>query len=330
MNREPSDILFDTARIMDADGADFRTRLYLLPELIEMLDSGKLRFAPGQPWGMPRRQEEFIQGLLMGLPPSTLVLDGSSSEWYVIEGAEYLKAYADFYHGKFTVNLYPVWGQSVGKTTYESLPLKFKSRFLNTKIIASVLTPGVSTFQRLWIYRTAIHKAGSKKSIWNLLPFLFPKESESLNRMTKAYHANDSRTFWDCVLCFLINPKVEHSEHKYLMLDWDIIEIISIPLEGQLDSIPPAVFEKTATFSNALSKEVKRLRLINNFMALCYIGVRIMFFRQHMEIDSTRCFNEFRKIWPLQLARISSRTFGEFITLTQNIYTTINDTLNRT
>ena len=139
---------------IDTSGAIFRDRVFTMGEVLAMLSDGKLQFISAKPAGKwtKNRSNNAIESLLMGMPPTQLIIDGSAPTWFVLEGDAFFKACHRFYTGRSRLENSILCEDAA----FGELPRRLRERFVNFKVTASVISPGCSMADRLWAYRTTL------------------------------------------------------------------------------------------------------------------------------------------------------------------------------
>lgn len=157
---------------------NFRTRRFVLSELLDLLEQGKLR-AP-----LAKRTsswERFPAALLMGLPQGAVIIDTSEPVWYIIAGGEMLLSLAYFcgverprLHGNFL----PM-PRLMGKS-FSELPAAVAARIANWTVDASLLLPRSGLLTRLTCVAQNFRPAEVEKKVLDFISAVRPVESKMM------------------------------------------------------------------------------------------------------------------------------------------------------
>ena len=235
---------------LDISGANFRSRVFTVGELLDMLNDGQLDFIGGRPfrnWAAQRRAR-VVETLILGLPPTSIILDGASGVWHVVEGAECLKAYLDFYSGKLAIKDSVILADSTDSLTFDILPQRLKERFLNTPVIGSILTSDCSFYERLWVYSSVLIKLGfSAPPLWDCALWIRPDISEALNSYAETIGVTNARILWIIILGIAFSERLadskallgksEHVNTVTKKMPFDIFECVTLTAIGKINQI---------------------------------------------------------------------------------------------
>lgn len=207
-NLNPDDVRLDTS------GANFRSRVFSVRELLDMLNDGKLDFICGRPFRRwtASRNARAVETLIMGLPPTSIILDGASGIWHVVDGAECLKAYLDFYNGKLTLKDSVILAEKTDRLTFDLLPQRLKERFLNAPVTGSILSSDCSFYDRLWVYSSTLTKQDFlHTSLWDCALWIRQDIAEALNSYAERIGAADAHVLWTIILGIAVSDRLADS-----------------------------------------------------------------------------------------------------------------------
>lgn len=189
-------------RTDDVNVAMFRNRIFKVSELIHMFKCEKLRFIGGKPfknWSISHRSR-VIENLLFGYPADQVIIDGSESIWYVVDGAEFLSAILDYVNCDFALqNTNFEIADYTGKR-FGELTLNLQSRLSNLEITTTVIKPDVSTIHKLGIYNSAMLRIGKGKEFWNCTQVVYPESFNKVHKMANALHIDDPHLLWQILI----------------------------------------------------------------------------------------------------------------------------------
>ncbi len=233
---------------IDTSGAIFRSRIFTVGELLDMFGDGKLDFICGKPFRtwLLRQRARVVENLLMGLPPTSIHLDGASGRWHVVDGSECLKAYLDFHNGKLEIKDSVILAEQTDTLTFDTLPQRLKERFLNAPVGGYILTPDCSFYDRLWFYSSAlIHQAVPRTSLWDCVMWFHNDISKSVKRFAKKIGVADARILWSIILGISLSDRLsdnnallgnsERSNTIAEKMPFDIFECISLSVIDKID-----------------------------------------------------------------------------------------------
>lgn len=193
---------------IDVSGAMFRTRIFRVRELVNMLNDNKLQFISGKPfkkWTLSHKSR-VIESLLLGLPPGSIIIDGADSPWFIADGAELLSAIFEFVNDKFALNYLNFKAMLYADSKFSGLPLMLQSRIMNLEIIATVINPDTFDIYRLGIYNISLLKIGQEHKLWNCAEAIYPVQFHKVHDTARELGVNDSRRLW-CIMTALFFDK---------------------------------------------------------------------------------------------------------------------------
>lgn len=178
--------------------AMFRTRIFRVSELIDMLQSKKLRLVGDKPfkkWTISHKSR-LIESLILGLPADSIIIDGSDSQWYVADGSEFLTAIRDYIDGTFSLEYVNFDMSSYAGALFKKLPLSLQGRLMNLEIIATVINPDVSEIHRLSIYNSSLLKIGKERELWNCAEAVYPESFKKVRQLAFELDVDNPHLLW--------------------------------------------------------------------------------------------------------------------------------------
>lgn len=196
-------------REIDVSGAIFRTRIFRVSELIEMLDAGKLRMVGGKPFKRWLRsiKSRVIEGLLMGLPPGSIIIDGSDISWYIVDGAELIAAISEYVKDVYALGSVNFEVGEYAGATFSKLPLMLQSRLTNLEIIATVINPDTRPIYRLGIYNSSLLKIDKERKLWNCMEAVYPVIFKKIQSEADILGINDPHIMWRIMTAMLFDGR---------------------------------------------------------------------------------------------------------------------------
>lgn len=298
---------------LDISGANFRSRVFTVGELLDMLNDGKLDFIGGRPfsnWTPPRRAR-VVETLILGLPPTSIILDGASGVWHVVEGAECLKAYLDFYSDKLAIKDSVILADKTDSLTFNILPPRLKERFLNTPVIGCILTSDCSFYDRLWVYASALKKQNIKHTtLWECALFIRPDISEALNSFAETIGVTNTRILWIILLGIALSErlpnaffrlgKTSKTNEMLKKMPFDIFECVSLPAIIKINE-RAKLGEDEKMLHNALVSTLSSFKSDNTTNRLSdqeiCLGLALGYFCSSKETPSIQGLTHFLEIW---------------------------------
>lgn len=185
-------------REIDVSGAMFRTRIFRVWELMNMLDTGKLKLIGGKPFKkwLRSHKSRAIESLLLGLPPGSIIIDGADSPWFIADGAELISAIYEFVKDNFGLEYLNFKATEYADSRFSQLPLMLQSRIMNLEIIATVINPDTFDIYRLGIYNTSLLKIGKEKKLWNCAEAVYPVPFNKVHDTARELGVADPRKLW--------------------------------------------------------------------------------------------------------------------------------------
>lgn len=193
-----NDINFEELKLPLVIQSDiFRIRKFPLKELVAMIDSQKLTTIDGSfhPWNKIY-QSRIIEALLVGQPPYSIILDGSEEQWYIINGANDLITYHNFFSNKLKLDYIRYASDVYYGCYFKELPSGVKNKLENTPVLATVLNPDTPSLTRLWVYDTHFIHAGIPDRLWNCSKQIFHNEYEELEKLATKSGIYRTKLFW--------------------------------------------------------------------------------------------------------------------------------------
>ncbi|MCM1067223.1 MAG: hypothetical protein NC418_06600 [Muribaculaceae bacterium] len=263
---------------LDTSGAIFRAQIFTIDELCHKIDSGKLCFVDGKPfrqWTLKHRIRA-VEGLLMGLPPASIVIDGSSATWYVIDGAESLRTYIEFCRDEFRLEHSVLFLKSDTEPCFSELPARFRRRFLNSEISASILSPDCSYGDRLWAYWSALSREVlTRGTLWDCLGSIDGKLVYALHRLADGIGGiDDPHTLWLILLGLTLSDKIDNpgrafsdkAVDKFIeRAPFDIFECVALRSVSRMDKLDdplPSLISKFCQLVQAANLKRTEERLL--------------------------------------------------------------------
>lgn len=127
----------------------FRSRIYLIEEILYMIDSGKLRICDFSGPCCKNLMKFAIENVLLDMPVTQILIDGSSDTWYLIGGELEVKAWRSFFIGDLIIDNSYIFNAPYKNQPFGKLQGSLRRKFLNTKIVVNILNPGANPIQRL-------------------------------------------------------------------------------------------------------------------------------------------------------------------------------------
>lgn len=325
---------------LDISGANFRSRVFTVGELLDMLNDGKLDFIGGRPfrnWTAQRRAR-VVETLILGLPPTSIILDGASGVWHVVEGAECLKAYLDFYSGKMAIKDSVILADSTDSLTFDILPQRLKERFLNASVIGSILTSDCSFSDRLWVYSSALSKQGfSAPPLWDCALWIRPDLSEALNSFAETIGVTNTRILWIILLGIALSErlpnaffrlgKTSKANEMLKKMPFDIFECASLPAIIKINE-RVKLGEDEKMLHNALVSTLSSFKSDNTANRLSdkeiCLGLALGYFFAKKEAPSERGIIHFLEIWD-DYKPLKKRTVEKYIERASKIIKIMSD-----
>ncbi len=220
-------------REIDVSGAMFRTRVFRVSELADMLDSGKLLFIGGKPfkrWTLAAKSR-IIESLLLGLPPGSITIDGANPAWHIADGAELISAIYDYLNGLYRLTGTNFeWGEY--NCHFDQLPLRLRSRLLNLELIATIVNPGATDIYRLSIYSASLLKIGKSSELWGCAEAIYPEDFSDLLEQASQTDATDAHRLWQSMIALFFAERFKTARfNKILQLEemrFDIFECMML------------------------------------------------------------------------------------------------------
>lgn len=195
----------DGFKDIDINKGVFRTRIFRVSELMDMLKSQKLQFIGGKPfktWSVSHKSR-FIESLLLGLPSDPIIIDGADSPWFVADGAELLSTIYGYIRNEFSLEYVNFNMEDYSGETYKGLPLMFKSRLMNLEISATIINPSASYIYRIGVYSSALLKSGKEKELWKCAEAVYANSFKDLKEMAFSLKANDPQPVLQIIIAML-------------------------------------------------------------------------------------------------------------------------------
>lgn len=277
--------------------ADFRTQYILASEIV-------LRFSSSAEFRAKRRipkyataeifaKSRYIEGILVGIPQSSLFFDGSDKQWIPIGCKALIDALCQFVDNQFALRGQYFLGGILSNRYFGEMPLQIQEKILNYRFEAVVLNSGVSPYSKFRVYDTLL-QLKSDKDYSLLRAKLFPNysfvsaKSEELLEGLKRYYSNRS-SLERIILRIVLNKVLRAGGH----LDYPgTVEsatniIISEPASGSIIS--------SIDYTNAINAQsIKGLTLRNQEMQdafFTYLDMHPLF------LNDKNCYHKFQEAW---------------------------------
>ena len=290
--------------------AIFRTRVFRVSELIDIFRAKKLRFIGEEPfikWELSQKAP-VIESILWGLPVRSIMIDGSDSLWYVVEGAEVLSAIFEYVSDGFSLDYvsFPVGKYSGVK--FSELPLRYRSLLYNLEVTATMINPGTPNLQRLSLYNTSLLKIGKNEHLWNCAKIVYPVAFEALSEKAIEFGIADPQIFLRLLIARIFAERLKSgfstkdqalAEMRFdlfecMLLDYfDMIDIFIkiIPAEQRAVMGQLAAYIKRNSNNTKIWDEKKRT-IFTLVLGLLTDSPRI-----YDLLEFGNLFYEFRKAW---------------------------------
>lgn len=195
-----------------------------------MLKSGKLRFVGGKPFKRwtSSKKSRLVESLLFGLPPGSIVIDGSGPTWYVAEGSETLSAIYEYLKNSYSLDNVMFEADEYFQRYFSDLPLRLQSSLFNLEIIATVVNPDTPDLYRLWTYSSSLLKIGREGELWRCVEAVYPEPSGKLCDEAFRLGLSDARLLWRAILALVFSDRFKTGRFNRLLnlehMRYDIFE----------------------------------------------------------------------------------------------------------
>ncbi len=183
----------------------FRTRIFRVSELIDMLKERKLRLVGDKPfkkWSISHKSR-VIECLLLGLPADSIIIDGSESVWYLVDGAELISTIYEYVTNSFSLKNVNFDISEYANASFDALPLHLRGRLYNLEIIGTIINPDTSPIHKLGIYGSSLLKIGKEKELWRCTQAVYPDSFRKIQAFAYSLDIEDSHLLWQIMVAVL-------------------------------------------------------------------------------------------------------------------------------
>ena len=296
-------------REIDVGGGMFRTRIFRVSELVNMLQSGKLQLIGGKPfkrWSLSHKSR-VIESLILGLPADTIIIDGSDSCWYMVDGAEFISTIRDYANDSFRLSHVNFDISEYAGAKFSELPLNRQRRLANLEIIATVLNPDTPDIHKLGVYNASLLKIGKERELWNCTEAVYPESFKKIRSLAADFDVHNPHLLWRVLVAIFFNVRFTTGEFnsvinvggtRFDMFESMLIERFDVVLayvrqriSGRFDMIKSmAVFVQKAIDDDSQIVWTEKKRAIFTIVtALTYIAP--------CDISKVSFVSRFKKAW---------------------------------
>lgn len=305
----------------------FRTRIFVVSELMDMLVSGRLRLIDNYVSWSRDQKSAAIESVLMGLPPGSIIIDGSDHDWYVVEGAEILEAYLDFYNDGLSLTDVNFKMSDYAGMLFSQLPLKLISRFLNCEIVSIVVNPDTSDLCRLWIYNTSLIKSSNEDKLWKCAEVIYNRQFDELEHFAHKCNVRSLRNLWIMMLAIYYNDFF-YSENlrrraKFEDMNFNMFKCIALIRMYEMISDLSPDYTLFMDISYQINRILRRYSWWESDKRECFIIVvsLMIFDKREFRSEHILIFND---IWKENTYSGKLNLFSDYVTIVNEIYKKIN------
>ena len=238
--------------------AMFRTRIFRVSELVDMRHNGKLLLIGGKPFKKWTRSHKsrVIESLILGLPADTLIIDGSDTQWYVVDGAEFLSTICDYINGAFSLEYVNFEMSSYAGAKFEKLPLNLQSRLTNLEIIATVVNPDLPDIQRLSVYNSSLLKIGKERELWNCAEAVYPESFKKVRQLAFELQVDNPHLLWQIMTAMFFESRFVTAKFDEVALAATRFDMFECLLLDHFDVLLAFMNNKLTDFRDSVAKIV--------------------------------------------------------------------------
>lgn len=300
-------IASDRSKEIDINMGVFRTRIFTVSELSDMLESKKLHFIGGAPFKTWSKSHKslVIESLLLGLPPDPIIIDGYDTPWFVADGAELLSNIHEYLCDGFKLdsvnfNLQEYYGEPFSK-----LPLMLRSRLLNLKINATIITSEATTIYRLSVYSSALLKIGKEKGLWNCAQEIYKSTFNKLNELAHKLNADNPQTLLQIILAIVYADSFKKGSFKSELdiseIRFDMFECLALKDFDSIYEYVKKILKKNQAEVRIVlelsKKHGKELATKTGKKSRIFIITTTLLALESKGIDSSKIIHQFKAAW---------------------------------
>lgn len=243
-------------REIDVGGGMFRTRIFRVSELVNMLQSGKLQLIGGKPfkrWSLSHKSR-VIESLILGLPADTVIIDGSESCWYMVDGAEFISAIRDYVNGSFRLSYVNFDMSEYAGAKFSELPLNMQSRLANLEIIATVLNPDTPDIHKLGVYNASLLKIGKERVLWSCTEAVYPESFKKIQSLASVLDVDNPHLLWRLMIAIFFDQRFVTGEFSsFINLGGTRYDMFESLLLDRIDVVIACVRQRLSGSSGLLT-----------------------------------------------------------------------------
>lgn len=303
-------IIKEGQRDIDVSGSMFRTRIFLMSELIDMLDSGKLKLVGDRPfkyWSKSLKCR-VVENLLVGLPPGGVVVDASDSTWYVVEGGEMLDVFRQFFNNRLPLDDVNFNSEIYAGKTFSGdnrLSLMMQRRLTNAQIVTTVADAKSSYVARLWLYDSVLSRNRISSRLWDAVAVVMPDKYRELKKLATANKINDLRIFWDVLFAasffYMLSHKTNDDFESKVAVRFIMFEYICLDQINTIWNISSEYFSSNEDFLCRLVNKIKAEIPIEfaEKKRICYVMVQTLVAVHLRKIPADSFGKHFEQAWKI-------------------------------
>lgn len=141
-----------------------RTQYLPTKELVGMIERGEvvfLRDTTSGKWG-DGQKEAFIQSVMMGQNQNSITMDGAAEPWVVISGENELRTMYEILGKQKRLVLIDSSTRVVEYGSFINLNIARQAKIANFQFVASIINPGATEVERLWMYYLKLRQMGTE------------------------------------------------------------------------------------------------------------------------------------------------------------------------